>query len=542
MLLESFITTVPTPTARPVKVADLGFRPGTKVTIPFGDSRLCDGITLDMHEPLVDKLFEVSSGVKIRDKALELALKVYYRDKVVFHGPLHAPEFDYATGKIALAAHDPTLRLTHAFAHAGQTISVDGEGMFSLLALGQNFAAEDTAGYPVLGIVPGKDTTTPTDVNQTLKKGDQIYQTMQTLQGLVFGPDMNFVPYETDPAELASGTDSASYTSTAAVIADNATTDFSLPITFTGNIGGLKLGTWVQHTEPGEINIDLVHPDGTSVRVYTGSKETTAASASGDFLGSGTGSACYFEMGHSAVYGGAYPHVGTFRSDHSLNAFLGKPATGTWKLRVHDTAATHTGTVNWFQLAFELPAPAYCRMDVSDKPDTTTLPAPVCVFMKGHGQDNARTMTVKPLGDLTRNYFTASSQAGGVKVKKNDTSRAAYGRYEGYENSGQPSDSADVLKAYASNEVRAYGRPLPSLDLAPKNDGGQDGILRYGEDFSEGDYVKAVGKKGHAYHSITARVMQVTLTNVQDQGGSSAVQTDLDVIPAVSLSGDISDG
>lgn len=542
-MLEAFLTTVPTPTHRPVKVAELGFRPGATVTMPFGDSRLCTGIAIDMHEPLVDDLFEIDTGVKIRDKTLELALKLYYRQKVVFHGPIHAPEFDYASGKILLAAHDPTLRLTHAFAHSAQTISIDGEGMFALLDLAQNFAAEDLADYPVLGIVPGIDSTTPTDLTQTLKAGDRVYQTMQDMRGLIFGPDMNFVPYETDPAELASGSDFANYFGGAATIADNATTDFSLPITFPGAIGGLKLGTWINHTKPGEVNIDLIHPDGTTVRVYTGSKETTASSASGDFLGSGTGgSACYFRVGHSKAYDSGYPHVGTFRPDHSLNAFLGKPAAGTWKLRVIDTAAAHTGTVNQFWLGFEIPPPAYCRMDVSDKPDTTSLPHPACVFMKGHGQDNARLLNVKPLGDLTRNYFTAVSQSGGTKRRKNDNSRAAYGRYEGYEASGQPSDTGDVLTAFASNEVHAYGRPLPSLDLAPKNDGGQGNILRYGEQFKEGDYVKAVGKRGRSYHSINARITSVTLTNVQGQGGSSAVECALDVIPAVSLASEVSDG
>lgn len=542
MLLESFITTVPTPTDHPVKIADLGFRAGTKVTIPWGGSRLCDGITLDMHEDLVAKLFEYDGGLVVRDKTLALALKVYYRNKVVFHGPLHAPEFDYATGKVSLAAHDPTLRLVNAYVHEGDSVisgfTLDGDGLFALLDIGQNFASEDTAGDPVLGIVHGKDTTTDSDIRKRAVLGDQVWQTLQDARNLVVAPDINFVPIETDPAELASGFDFANYFSS---LPDNTTTDFALPITLPGLIGGLKLGVWVEHTAPGEVNIDLVHPDGSSVRVYTGSKESTALSGSGDFLGSGTGaSLCSFELGNSKIYGGVYPHVGTFRPDRSLNAFLDKPAAGTWKLRVHDTAAGNTGAVNQFMLTFELPAPGYCRMDVSDKPDSEALPDPTCTFYKGHASDNASVLKVKPQGDLTRNHFRASAKRG-HRVRTNDASKLAYGRYEGFE-AGNPTDSVDVLAAYAENIVMAYGRPLPALELAPKNDGGQPGILRYGEDFFEGRYVLAVGKKGNSFHKLLSRVMQVTLENVVNDEGSASVQTEMDVIPAVVLASEVADG
>lgn len=543
MFLESYLTTIPTPDARPEKVADLGFRVGTRVTVPYLDSRICNGIQLDMHENIVRNLFEFDGdGVAIRDKTLELGLKVYYRNRPVFNGPLSAPKFDYDTGRIELVAHDPSLRLKRTPVYPTDSpvvdgITLDGEGLLSLIDLAQNTSAENTAGDPVLGIVRGIDTTTDlySDALTKLSAGDYIWDSIKNFSDAVTTPDFALTPIETDPAELASGAEFANYFTTAADIADNATTDFDLTVTLPGNIGGLKLGIWAEHTRPADINIDLVHPDGTSVRVYTGSREATPTSPTGVFLGNGTGaSACYFEVGHSKAYG-AYPHVGTFRPDRSLNGLLDKLAAGTWKLRVHDTASGSTGTVAQFYLAFTLPDPAYCRMDVSDKPDTSALSnaldaaglvGPSCVFNKGHGNDNARTLSVTPQGDQVRNRFTAVAQAL-AKTAKDDASRHAYGRYGGYE-SPRERASAEFLRDYAKAQVGGYARPLPVLDVAPIDDGGTNRTLRFGEDFYVGRHVLAVGKRGNAYHEILGRVTEVTLTQQQ-----SSVRTDMDVIPAV---------
>lgn len=533
MFLESYLTTIPRPDARPEKVADLGFRVGTKVTIPYLDSRTCSGIQLDMHEDIVRDLFVYDDdGVAIRDKTLGLALKVYYRGTPQFHGALSAPKYDFGTGKIELVAHDPSLRLKRAFLMAATSITLDGEGLLSLLDLAQNSDAEDLLNWPSLGIVRGVDLTTGSLVTTRIDKGSNIWQTFTDAAQSMTEPDFELEPVETDPSELASGTEFANYFTTAAEIDDSATTEFDLVVSLPGAIGGLRLGIWAEHTAPRQINIELVHPDGTAVRVYTGANEEEAGPGDGSFLGAGPGE-CFFGHG-SYPYDQAYPHVGTFRPDSPLGVFYGKVAVGTWKLRVIDVAGGDTGLVNQFRLDFQLPAPAYCRMNVSDKPDTSDPDAiaPTAVFHKGHGTDNARILNVTPQGDQVRNKFTATSKAG-TKTRRDNDSRADYGTYAGYDSPGD-GHSLAYLTAWADANIGAYGRPIPALELAPIDDGGVNEALRYGEDIFVGRHVRAIGKRGHAYFDVLGRVTQAVLTQQK-----SSVQCDLDVQPVAG--GDIAD-
>jgi hypothetical protein len=549
MFLESYLTTIPRPDSYPEKVADLGFRAGTQVTIPYLDSRTCSGISLDMHEDNeVSKLFEYDGdGNWVRDKTLALALKVYYRGRIVFHGPLSAPRYDFTSGKIELVAHDPSLRLKRAYLVSGDPalsagISLDGEGLMLLLDSAQNTAPQDALNWPSLGIIRGVDLTTGSLQTTTLTRGDNIWQAMTDLGQALTGPDFDLEPIETDPAELASGTDFANYFGGGAAIADNATTDFSLAISFPGTIGGLRVGIWADHTAPRQVNIDLVHPDGTSVRVYTGSNEDDPGTGSGDFLGQGSGSDLALLGAGRSLYDQPYPHVGHFRSQAPLGSLYGKPAAGTWKLRVHDTAAGSTGSVKQFRLDFQLPAPSYCRLNATDKPDTSLLTntidpdgisGPSCVFHKGHGEDNARILSVTPQGDQVRNQYIAIAQTR-TKIRVDDESRAAYGTYQGFDSPGEGHSNA-YLAAWADSNVGAYARPVPALELAPVNDGGENLTLRYGDDFVVGRHVRAVGKRGRAYFDVLGRVERVVLTQ-----GPSAVVTDMDVQPAVG--GTIADG
>src|SRR3712207_4589980 len=108
MLLHSMLTTIPRPDTYPTKIVDLGFRLGTKVTIPYLDRQRCEGITLDMHEEAVEALYDYGLG---RMKTLAVALKVLYHGRIVHWGPLHLPEPDYVEGIVALSSVDATLRL-----------------------------------------------------------------------------------------------------------------------------------------------------------------------------------------------------------------------------------------------------------------------------------------------------------------------------------------------------------------------------------------------------------------------------------------------
>ncbi|MCK8435009.1 S8 family serine peptidase [Streptomyces sp. D2-8] len=107
---------------------------------------------------------------------------------------------------------------------------------------------------------------------------------------------------------------------TAVAIPDNGAAIES-PISVTGRSGNapsaLQVGVDITHTYRGDLVIDLVAPDGSTYRLKS------AASDSADNV----------------------------NTTYTVNA-SGESANGTWKLRVQDTAALDTGTLNGWKLTF----------------------------------------------------------------------------------------------------------------------------------------------------------------------------------------------
>ncbi|MEU0999844.1 S8 family peptidase [Streptomyces tibetensis] len=107
---------------------------------------------------------------------------------------------------------------------------------------------------------------------------------------------------------------------TAVAIPDNGAAIES-PISVTGRSGNapsaLQVGVDITHTYRGDLVIDLVAPDGSAYRLKS------AASDSADNV----------------------------NTTYTVNA-AGEVANGTWKLRVQDTAAQDTGTLNGWKLTF----------------------------------------------------------------------------------------------------------------------------------------------------------------------------------------------
>ncbi|MEU3085073.1 S8 family peptidase [Streptomyces massasporeus] len=107
---------------------------------------------------------------------------------------------------------------------------------------------------------------------------------------------------------------------TAVAIPDNGAAIES-PISVTGRSGNapsaLQVGVDITHTYRGDLVIDLVAPDGSTYRLKS------AASDSADDV----------------------------NTTYTVNA-SGEAANGTWKLRVQDTAAQDTGTLNGWKLTF----------------------------------------------------------------------------------------------------------------------------------------------------------------------------------------------
>lgn len=116
-------------------------------------------------------------------------------------------------------------------------------------------------------------------------------------------------------------TGGTTFTSTSAVaVPDNGTIES--PITVSGRTGNapsaLQVGVDITHTYRGDLVIDLVAPDGSTYRLKSASSSDSADNVN---------------------------------TTYSVNASA-EVANGTWKLRVQDTAAQDTGTLNSWKLTF----------------------------------------------------------------------------------------------------------------------------------------------------------------------------------------------
>ncbi len=115
----------------------------------------------------------------------------------------------------------------------------------------------------------------------------------------------------------------------AANIPDNSATgvESTLVVTQTGILDGVHAGVRLTHPDLSQVVVTLTHPDGTAVRLFDrapGSNlNTTYPDASAPF--------------------------------ESLAALNGKPANGTWRLRVRDLAEGATGVLEGWSLVLDLP-------------------------------------------------------------------------------------------------------------------------------------------------------------------------------------------
>ena len=112
----------------------------------------------------------------------------------------------------------------------------------------------------------------------------------------------------------------------ALAIPDNNATGVTTPIVVAGSgtVSFMKVYIAIRHTFIGDLEVALIHPDGTTVIL------------------------------HNRVGGGA-DNLNTFYPDltapnQSLTAFNGRAVAGTWNLRVRDLAGTDTGLINYAAL------------------------------------------------------------------------------------------------------------------------------------------------------------------------------------------------
>lgn len=139
------------------------------------------------------------------------------------------------------------------------------------------------------------------------------------------------------------GTNCTLYSSTNVPVAivDNSTVESTLSVpsslTLTDvNIANLR----ILHTWDGDLVAQLVSPTGTTVQLFS------AVGSSGDNFDNTR----LDDAASTLISSGTAPFSGTYRPSGTLSSFNGQNATGTWRLRIQDTATQDTGTLTGWGL------------------------------------------------------------------------------------------------------------------------------------------------------------------------------------------------
>jgi YD repeat-containing protein len=126
-------------------------------------------------------------------------------------------------------------------------------------------------------------------------------------------------------------------------IPDNNATGVSSSITLAGSgtVSNVDVSiSRITHTWDGDLQIELIGPDGT--KVMLADRPGGSNNAGDNFV-----STVFSDSAATPLSAGAAPYTGTFKPQAGrLAAFAGKPLAGTWTLRVADMAQNDVGTLN----------------------------------------------------------------------------------------------------------------------------------------------------------------------------------------------------
>jgi len=163
--------------------------------------------------------------------------------------------------------------------------------------------------------------------------------------------DLGTLTYTFTLGTLSNGSFPGSFSTgdIAVAIPDVNSVEIPIVVTDTGAVSDTNVKIRLNHTFDGDLEISLIHPDGTAVII------SDNRGSSGDNFGTGandcSGTHTVFDdQAAIAISAGTAPFAGSFRPDNPLSAFNGKPTAGTWKLKISDTGPADVGTVGCVQL------------------------------------------------------------------------------------------------------------------------------------------------------------------------------------------------
>ncbi|MFB3851832.1 MAG: proprotein convertase P-domain-containing protein, partial [Acidobacteriota bacterium] len=148
----------------------------------------------------------------------------------------------------------------------------------------------------------------------------------------------NYYAFET----YGGGINDYVYSGAAVPVPDNNSTGVDVPIDVSdsGTITDVNVTINITHTWDADLDIYLVHPDGTVVELSTDN------GSSGDNYTNTT----FDDSAPTPITSGSAPFTGTYRPEGSLAALNGKDLNGVWNLRVKDDTSGDTGTVQNYSL------------------------------------------------------------------------------------------------------------------------------------------------------------------------------------------------
>ena len=172
--------------------------------------------------------------------------------------------------------------------------------------------------------------------------GGAITVTLQLQDGAI---NLGTVNYVVQTGALGAPT-AASYSTgnVATPLADNSITDIPIVVADSGVVTDVNVKVRLNHTFDSDLQLTIVSPTGLSVPLATN------RGTSGDNYGAGSNdcSGTYTVFDDSAATGiaaGVPPFIGSFRPESPLAVLNGSNLSGTWTLRVADTANLDTGTL-----------------------------------------------------------------------------------------------------------------------------------------------------------------------------------------------------
>jgi subtilisin-like proprotein convertase family protein len=129
------------------------------------------------------------------------------------------------------------------------------------------------------------------------------------------------------------------------------TSGVTVPPSSTGPVGDVNVTINITHTYDGDITVYLVGPSGGQVTL------AARRGSSGDNFTN----TVFDDAAATPIASGSAPFTGTFRPESPLSAFDSFPSSGTWGLKVVDSAASDSGTITGWTLQLTTPADDVCN-------------------------------------------------------------------------------------------------------------------------------------------------------------------------------------